>query len=100
MQIGLLAFFLFWSSPISAVDSSNTITALPSPTAAVTTLPPAQSKGNDTNPCDFTDRWTMLERVVSDWQGYNISLLADRCPNVCGLIYGNGNPDVSGIGVG
>jgi hypothetical protein len=41
----------------------------------------------------------MLDRVQSDWQGYNISLLVATCAGVCPLVYGSGNPDISGIGV-
>jgi hypothetical protein len=93
------AFFLLCYSPAWALESSYTAPEMPWQTATVTTLPPAQPSSDDTNPCDFTDRWTMIDRVLSDWQGYNMSLLVDKCPNVCVLIYGDGNPDVCGIGV-
>jgi hypothetical protein len=83
----------------AATESSSSITSLAPQTATITTLPPAQPSINSTNPCNFTDRDALLERVVVDWQSYNVSLLAETCPNVCELIYGNGNPDVSGIGV-
>jgi len=99
MQIRVLTFFLLCFTPIQALESSTSSPALPSQTATITTLPPAQASSNDTNPCDFSDRSALLDRVVSDWQGYNISLLVEKCPNICVLIYGDGNPDVSGIGV-
>lgn len=99
IRFGVLAFSLLSFTPALALPSSSPSPALPSQTATVATLPPAQPSGNDTNPCDFADRSTLLNRVVSDWQGYNISLLAEICLGVCVLIYGDGNPDVSGIGV-
>jgi hypothetical protein len=99
MQIRVFAFFLLCCAPTWALESSYTAPEFPPQTASTTTLPAAQPSGNNANPCDFTDRWSMIDRVLSDWQGYNISLLVSTCPNVCVLIYGDGNPDVSGIGV-
>ncbi|KAM7195046.1 hypothetical protein V8F33_006915 [Rhypophila sp. PSN 637] len=29
---------------------------------------------------------------------YNVSFLIQTCPDVCGLVYGTGNPDISGVG--
>src|SRR5436305_14791041 len=55
--------------------------------------------GNDSDPCAFTDRNSLLDRVTSDWQDYNVSLLVETCAEVCVLVYGTGNPDISGIGV-
>lgn len=68
-------------------------------TATLTTLPPALPTSNNTDPCAFTDRTSLLDRVESDWQDYNISMLVTVCTQVCPLIYGTGNPDISGIGV-
>ena len=42
----------------------------------------------------------MIDRVEEVWQEYNVSLLVATCDNVCLFVYGAGNPDVSGIGVG
>lgn len=55
--------------------------------------------GSDTDPCAFTDRVSLLDRIESDWQEYNISLLVETCNAVCSILYGTGNPDISGIGV-
>ena len=41
----------------------------------------------------------MLERIDKDWINYNISLLVQTCSSVCPLVYGSGNPDISGPGV-
>jgi hypothetical protein len=98
MRVPSLTLFLLSFSPIQALEGNESSIALPSQNIT-TTIPPAQPTSNDTNPCDFIDRSTLLNRVVNDWQGYNISLLVEKCPNVCVLIYGDGNPDVSGIGV-
>src|SRR5204863_3159384 len=65
----------------------------------LTTLPPAVPGGNSSDSCAFPDRNGLIDRVASDWQGYNISLLVATCPGVCAYIYGSGNPDISGIGV-
>lgn len=65
----------------------------------VTTLPPAVPSNNSSSPCNFSDRNSLLVRVESDWQGYNISLLVQTCAGVCPLVFGSGNPDISGIGV-
>lgn len=68
------------------------------PSPSLTTLPPASpTTGRD--PCNFTDRNSLIDRVDSDWRGYNISLLVATCEGVCPLVYGDGNPDISGIGV-
>ena len=86
--------------PTLLLASSYTAPELPWQTATVTMASQLQPSSDDTNPCDFTDRWTMIDRVLSFCrQGYNMSLLVDKCPNVCVLIYGDGNPDVSGLGV-
>lgn len=98
MQPCVLALFLLSFSPTQALEA-GTSPALPSQTATVTSLLPAQPSGNSTDPCAFPDRSTLLDRVVSEWQGYNITLLVETCPNVCVLVYGDGSPDVSGIGV-
>lgn len=50
--------------------------------------------------CNFTDRDSLLSMVDSDGQRFNISLLAQACPQLCPLAYGTGNPDMTGIGVG
>ena len=67
--------------------------------ANLTTLPPAVPTGKSADPCAFSDRNSLINRVASDWQSYNISLLVETCAGVCALVYGSGNPDISGIGV-
>ncbi|KAK3379010.1 hypothetical protein B0T24DRAFT_610532 [Lasiosphaeria ovina] len=64
--------------------------------ATLTTLPPAQPTGTDA--CAFDSLNSLVDRVASNWTGYNISLLVQTCPGVCNLVYGVGNPDISGIG--
>ncbi len=64
-----------------------------------TNPPPALPTGTNATLCAFNDRNSLIERVASDWQGGNISLLVQTCDNVCALIYGSGNPDISGVGV-
>ncbi len=69
-----------------ASDGSSTLLSFDS-----STLPAAS--------CDFDGASDLVERVLSEWAGYNISLLVGACPDVCNLVYGSGNPDISGIGV-
>ena len=78
----------------------QTAAQLDDPTSSLTTLPPAQPTGNVSDPCAFEDRNNMIDRVEEVWQEYNVSLLVATCDNVCLFVYGAGNPDVSGIGVG
>jgi len=82
------------------VAEDESTTAATSPTLsqpALATLPPATPDGNAS--CAFDNLPELVQRVVEDWAGYNISLLVDTCPGVCDLVYGSGNPDISGIGV-
>jgi hypothetical protein len=67
--------------------------------ATLTRLPAAIPTDNATDPCAFTDRNSLIDRVESDWAENNVSLLVQTCDSVCVLIYGAGNPDISGIGV-
>lgn len=67
--------------------------------ATLTTLPAAEPTSNNTDPCAFTDRNSLIDRVESDWTEYNVSLLVATCDSVCLFVYGAGNPDISGIGV-
>ena len=88
--IALLVALCLLPFSSSALLGSATITSL-------TTLPPASPTGND--PCAFINRVNLLDRIESNWQNYNISLLVKTCNTVCPLMYGSGNPDISGIGV-
>ncbi len=69
----------------------------PSPTLSPTPLTPAALGGNGT--CAFDDLTSLVGHIVHDWAGYNLSLLVQTCPDTCILVYGSGNPDISGIGV-
>lgn len=67
--------------------------------ATLTTLPPASPTGNNTDPCAFSDRKGLFDRIHNNIEAYNVSLLVRTCPEICTLVYGSGNPDISGIGV-
>lgn len=51
------------------------------------------------DPCNFSDRYGLIDRIDSNRSEYNISLLINTCEGVCPLVYGSGNPDISGAGV-
>lgn len=64
-------------------------------------LPPADPTGQDPDPCPYNNHWEMIERL-GQLPAYNdsiSSLLVERCRNVCQLLHGSGNPDVTGVGV-
>ena len=83
---------------VSCPEDGNMSTITLQPSSPLSILPAAApSIGPD--PCNFTDRNSLLARVESDWQGYNLSLLVQNCSGVCPLVYGSGNPDISGPGV-
>ena len=69
-----------------------------SPLSSATALPPAVPTGNASDPCAFADRVALLDRIASDLDGYNMTLLVTTCSGVCQIVYGEGNPDISGIG--
>ena len=69
------------------------------PVSSSITLQPSSSTSNSSDPCDFPDRSSLVARIKSEQQSYNTSLLVQTCPGVCPLVYGSGNPDISGIGV-
>ncbi|KAF6803690.1 hypothetical protein CSOJ01_10711 [Colletotrichum sojae] len=87
--ISLLAVVLVLASlPVTSADE-----ALPA-------LPPADPTSQDPDPCAYENHWEMIERL-GQLPGYNdsiSSLLVERCRNVCQLLHGSGNPDVTGIG--
>src|SRR4051812_13646666 len=99
LKLIILIFSFAFCSQVATNEVTSSITILLPQTSTITTLPPAQPSSGSSDPCDFGDRAALLDRVVSDWQGYNVSLLVEKCPVVCILIYGDGNPDVSGVGV-
>jgi hypothetical protein len=61
------------------------VLALPADTALP--LPAADPNSNRTDPCAFSDRHALLNRIQSDWQSYSVSLLVAACADVCPLIY-------------
>jgi len=85
----LLAFII--ATPVGASSTTE-------PGATVTSLPPASPEGNNNDPCAFADRQSLINRIDGNFERYNISLLVESCPNVCLLVFGAGNPDMSGIG--
>ncbi|KAH6702757.1 hypothetical protein BKA61DRAFT_196191 [Leptodontidium sp. MPI-SDFR-AT-0119] len=57
----------------------------------------ATNTTNNTLPCNTTDSLTTLILAVVD-SGINVTSQIASCPDVCGLSWGEGNPDFSGIG--
>lgn len=55
-------------------------------------------KMNSSFSCDFTSINQFLANTEAG--GVNITLAVERCSAVCSQAWGNGNPDLSGIGVG
>ena len=96
-RLALLWFLLLCFNRTMAEASQPSETT--SQPTNLTTLPAALPTGGNLDPCAFTDREALLDRVESDWQSYNISLLVATCGSVCLLVYGAGNPDILGIGV-
>lgn len=64
-----------------------------------TNPPSALPTGSNSTLCAFNDRKSLINSVGTDWQSDNISLLVKTCDNACALVYGSGNPDISGVGV-
>src|SRR5437762_6662067 len=91
--------FCIWVFCVILAPASSLVVSSTESSATLTTLPPASPTGNSTDPCAFADRITLIDRVEADWQNYNMSLLVATCAGVCPLVYGSGNPDISGIGV-
>jgi hypothetical protein len=65
----------------------------------ITTLPATNSQEAGRDLCNFTDHNSLLDHVEGSGANYNLSLLVGTCSGVCSLVYGSGNPDISGIGV-
>lgn len=55
-------------------------------------------QGGTQDLCAFVQRSSMTELIKSNWEGHNMSYLVATCDSVCLLLYGAGNPDISGIG--
>lgn len=113
--ICLLLLFLL----VCSTCATPTLSSL----ATLTTLPPAHPTGsglNDTDPCAFEDLDSLVTWVLKNPDSYdftdafynrtsktfdlapeneNLTILVTKCDGVCTLVYGNGNPDISGIGV-
>ncbi|RMJ11641.1 hypothetical protein CDV36_008723 [Fusarium kuroshium] len=60
------------------------------------TLPPAKP-GESKDPCAFSDFQDLLDRLEESPSLYNTTLLVETCDNICQLIFGTGNPDISGM---
>ncbi|KAF4419070.1 hypothetical protein FACUT_11600 [Fusarium acutatum] len=93
LSIWLLPREVWVAAEVASTTAATLSTMPPSPLA---TLPPVTPDGNAS--CTFDSPPELVKLVVEDWAGYNISLLVDTCPGVCDLVYGSGNPDISGIG--
>lgn len=65
--------------------------------SSLPTLPPAKP-GESEDPCAFSGLQDLLGRLEQNSKLYNITLLIKTCDNICQLISGTGNPDLSGIG--
>ncbi|KAK4206572.1 hypothetical protein QBC37DRAFT_407002 [Rhypophila decipiens] len=49
--------------------------------------------------CEFDTIKSLVDHVLGDNRTtYNVSFLIQTCPDVCGVVYGTGNPDISGVG--
>lgn len=66
-------------------------------------LPPVDATGQNPDPCAYTNYWEAAGRLSQTSHVHNATavcdLLVQKCRNVCILIYGSGNPDITGIGV-
>ncbi|TFK64489.1 hypothetical protein BDN72DRAFT_901501 [Pluteus cervinus] len=51
---------------------------------------------NTTSDCDFSSLNDVLNQAAI--QNTNLTDLVQKCQNICGLVWGTGNPDLSGIG--
>ena len=89
--LALCLSLLLWQA--YAQSDLDSLLATPSPSPQT----PAALGGNVT--CDFDDITSLVGHIVHEWAGYNLSLLVQTCPDTCILVYGSGNPDISGIGV-
>jgi hypothetical protein len=87
-------------SPATATLAAATTDSLPpDPTSGSTKATPLPPLPTGNHVCAFEDLDTLIDRVIQDWTGYNISLFVKTCPNACEVAFGLGNPNVSGPGV-
>ncbi|WYZ35356.1 hypothetical protein EsH8_X_000003 [Colletotrichum jinshuiense] len=57
------------------------------------------SKGTvDSTQCQFSDYQKYVNHIVDNKGDFNVSELVETCGSICPLIFGVGNPDVSGVG--
>lgn len=84
---------------LALISTAVTTTSDLKPSSLPTILPPAKP-GESEDPCAFSDLQNLLDRLEQSSELYNITLLVETCDNICQLLYGTGNPDLSGIGVG
>ncbi|KAF6843605.1 hypothetical protein CMUS01_01932 [Colletotrichum musicola] len=64
-------------------------------------LPPTDPTSQNPDPCAYTNYWEAAERLgqsANDAAAMSDHLV-QQCRNVCILLYGSGNPDITGIGV-
>lgn len=75
--------------------------------STVLTPAPAAETSEAEEPCQFSDVQQLVDHLNtfstkaqdSNPQRDRINILVQECNNICVLVYGIGNPDLSGIGV-
>lgn len=82
---------LLWTSVVVATLDGLKPSSFPS------TLPPAKPTGSN-DPCAFSDLQELVDRLEENPALYNTTLMVETCDDICQLVYGTGNPDISGIG--
>ncbi|KAM7185563.1 hypothetical protein V8F20_011756 [Naviculisporaceae sp. PSN 640] len=99
-----IQLYILWSFLVRLTASSlwePSTTWEPSATSldVVQPTPTALAEEDVVIQCDFEDLQQLVHHVIGvNRTSYNISRLVDTCPDVCDLVYGTGNPDISGIG--
>ncbi|RSL57584.1 hypothetical protein CEP54_008205 [Fusarium duplospermum] len=93
MGVSKVIFFLGLALISIAVATTDDL----EPSTLPTVLPPAKP-GESEGPCAFSDLKQLLGRLEQSPELHNMTLLVETCDNICPLIYGTGNPDLSGIG--
>lgn len=105
----LAVVFVLISHATASLTATITIPVPPSLTlVSVTIMHPTQSNvatASDTTDRDLQCKFDSLA-ALADYAvvnttrpSFNVSALVHTCPAVCDLVYGSGNPDISGVGV-
>ncbi|KAK3368031.1 hypothetical protein B0H63DRAFT_89004 [Podospora didyma] len=109
VPVSTQATILHSSSPIQPTSIYKYASAQAFSHVVSTHVPPLyweQSKNardrppsGSSEPMWFIQRSSMAKLFKINWDNYNITYLVDTCDSVCLLVFGAGNPDISGIGV-